>query len=399
MARTGTVGSILAAGLLLALSASGVCDAADNSAACTQDAVEVDWAAVIAPCTMLLQKSDLSNTARSQALFIRGQGYHRTKQLWLAQQDYDAALKLTPDDDALYPKRANVAFRLGHPEEALAFLQRALALNPKNAHAIRMIGRVLEWTRRNDDAIKYYTMALDVDPREADALLFRSQVYQRERRYDLARKDADALVTMPADAINRQGYLDENGIKRDFHIIALSNRADIYAATGKYDLAERDLDAAVAYKRSAESLVARGRFLMNRPDQQQRALDDLEAATTLDPDNPKAFYLKGAVLADLKRYVAALAALDRALANPALTTSSDYGYALRSRAITYRALGKTDLAVKDLEDAMVACQCVANMTLRSLQIAGYLPHDGIPHALTPEVQDAVRACMLDKDCN
>jgi tetratricopeptide (TPR) repeat protein len=348
---------------------------------------------------MLLQKSELSNTVRSQALFIRGQGYQLTKRLWLAQQDYDAALKLTPDDDAIYPKRANVAFRLGHGEEALAFLQHALALNPKNAHAIRMVGRVLEWTRRNDDAIKYYSMALDVDPHEADARLFRSQVYQRERRYDLALEDADALVAMPADAINRQGYLDENGIKRDFHIIALSNRAGIYAATGKYDLAERDLDAAVDYKRSAESLVARGAFLTNRPGQQQRALDDLEAATTLDPDNPKALYLTGTVLVDLKRYDAALAALDRALANPALTTNSDYSYALRSRAITYRALGKTDLAVKDLEDAMVACPCVAEMTLRSLQVAGYLPHDGLPHGLTPAVQDAVRACMLDKDCN
>jgi tetratricopeptide (TPR) repeat protein len=399
MARTGAVGSILAAGLLLALSASAVCDAADNSAACTQDAVEVDWAAVIAPCTMLLQKSDLSNAARSEALFIRGQGYHRTKQLWLAQKDYDAALKLTPDDDALYPKRANVAFRLGHPEEALTFLQRALALNPKNAHAIRMIGRVLEVARRNDDAIKYYTMALDIDPRETDALLFRSQVYQRERRYDLALKDADALVAMPADAINRQGYLDATGVKRDFHIIALSNRADIYAATAKYDLAERDLNTAVAYKRSAESLAARGGFLINRPGQQQRALDDLEAATTLDPDNPEAFYLKGAVLVDLKQYDAARAALDRAIANPALTFSSDYCYALRSRAITYRALGKTDLAVKDLEDAMVSCPHLAETTLRSLQIAGYLPHDGLPHALTPAVQDAVRACMLDKDCN
>lgn len=399
MARTGTVGRKLAAGFLLALSANAVCDAGDSMAACTQDAVEVDAAAVVAPCTALLQKSDLSNTARSQALFIRGQGYHRTKQIWLAQQDYDTALKLTPDDDALYPKRANVAFRLGHPEEALAFLERGLALNPKNAHAIRMIGGVLDWARRNDDAIKYYTMALDVDPHEADALLFRSRVYQRKRQYDLALKDADALVAMPADAINRQGYLDADGVKRDFHIIALSNRADICAATAKYDLAERDLNTAVDYKRSAESLVARGGFLTNRPGQQQRALDDLEAATTLDPDNPKALYLKGAVLVDLKRYDAALAALDRALANPALATSSDYGYALRSRAITYRALGKTDLAVKDLEDAMVACPCVAEPTLRSLQIAGYLPHDGIPRALTPEVQDAVRACMLDKDCN
>lgn len=397
MTRTRTVGTILA-GLLLALSASAACDAADKSAACTQDAVEVDAAAVIAPCTMLLQKSDLSNTGRSQALFIRGQGYHRTKQIWLARRDYDAALKLTPDADAIYPERANVALRLGDRTEWLTFLKRALSINPRNARALRMIGAYLMDAGQLDDAVRYLTMALDADPAEAHALLFRSQVYQEQQRFDLALRDADALVTMPVAEINRKGYLDVDGVKHDFHIKALVNRAHINSAIGKYDLAERDLDAAIAYKRSAESLVARGGFLINRPGQQQRALDDLEAATTLDPDNPKAFYLKGAVLVDLKQYDAALAALDRAIANPALTFSSDYCYALRSRAITYRALGKTDLAVKDLEDAMVACPRVAETTLRSLQIAGYLPHDGLPHGLTPEVQDAVRACMLDKDC-
>jgi tetratricopeptide (TPR) repeat protein len=399
MARTGTVGRTLAVGILFALSTGTVCDAADNTAACTQDAVEVDAAAVIAPCTMLLQKSDLSNAARSEALFIRGQGYHRTKQIRLAQQDYDAALKLTPDADAIYPERANVALRLGDRTEWLAFLKRALAINPRNARALRMIGAYLMVAGHLDDAVRYLTMALDADPAEAHALFFRSQVYQEQQRFDLALRDADALVTMPVAEINRKGYLDVDGIKHDFHIKALVNRAHINSAIGKYDLAERDLDTAVDYKRSADSLVARAEFLSNRPGQQQRALDDLEAATTLDPDNPEAFYLKGTVLVDLKRYDAALAALDRALANPALAISSDYAYALRSRAITYRALGKTDLAVKDLEDAMVACRCVADMTLRSLQIAGYLPHDGIPHGLTPAVQDAVRACMLDKDCN
>jgi tetratricopeptide (TPR) repeat protein len=394
MTRTGTAVRMLALSFLLAWSASAACDAADSTAGCTQEAVELDAASVIAPCSALLQKPDLSAAARSHALFIRGQGYHRTKLIQLAQQDYDAALKLAPDNDAIYPKRANVAFRLGHVEEALGFLRRALALNPKNAHAMRMIGQFLTDARHDEDAIKYFSMALDVDPREAYALLFRSYAYQRQRQYDPALKDADALVAMPADVINRQGYLDRRGIKQDFHIKALKNRAGIYAATGKYDLAERDLDAAVDYERSAASLEARGEFLMDRPGQQQRALDDLEAAIKLDPEMVEAVYLKGAVLVDLKRYDAALAALDRAL-----TISPGYDYALRLRAITYRALGKTDLAVQDLEHAVVTSPRVAAITLRSLQISGYWSYGAISNSLTPELRDAIRACMLDKACN
>jgi tetratricopeptide (TPR) repeat protein len=380
--------------LLFALFFGAACHAADDAPACTQEAVELDPAAVIAPCSAVLQKPDLSAAARSQALFIRGQGYHHTGQLELAQWDYDAALKLTPDNDAIYPSRANVAVRLGRFDEAVGLLKRALAINPKNAHALRMVGVILRDMGRPAEAIRYFSMALDADPDDANALLLRSYAYQDERRFDLALQDAGKLVAMAPDKINLRGYLDAAGVKRDFHIVALTNRADIFSAIGKYDLAERDLDAAVDYKRSAASLKARGEFLMDRFGQQQRALDDLEAATKLDPDMANAFYLKGAVLVDLKRYDEALAALDRAL-----TIRPNYGYALRMRAITYRALGKTDLAAQDLEQAVVTSPQVAEMTLRSLQVAGYWSYGEIPHALTPGLQDAIRACMLDKTCN
>jgi tetratricopeptide (TPR) repeat protein len=394
MTRTGRAGRILAVGVLLALSANASSDAADNTSGCTQPAVEVDAAAVIAPCTALLETPDLSDATRSLALFIRGQGYHRTKQLELALRDYEAALKLTPNNDAIYPERANVALRLGHFEEWMALLKRALAINPKNARALRMIGAYLRDAGQLDQAIQYLSMALDADPAEAHALLFRSYIYQTQKRFDLALRDANALVAMPAAEINRKGYLGLDGVKHDFHIMALGNRADIYSAIGKYDLAEQDLDAAVDYKRSAASLEARAEFLMDRPGQQQRALDDLDAATTLDPDRLHALYLKGAVLVDLKRYDEALAALDRAL-----TISPNYDFALRLRAIAYRALGKTNLAVQDLEHAVVTSPRVAAMTIRSLQIAGYWPYGETPRALTPGLQDAIRACMLDNDCH
>lgn len=368
--------------------------AAETVAACTQLSVESDPAAVIAPCTALLKKSDLSDAARGQALFIRGQAYHHTKQLQLAQWDYDAALKLTPDNDTIYPSRANVAYRLGHFDEAVALLKRGLAINPKNAHALRMVGAILRNAGRTDEAIRYFSMALDVDPQDANALLFRSYAYYHERRFDLALQDAGKLVAMPPDKINLQGYLNNDGVKEDFHILALGNRADIFSAIGKFDLAEQDLDAAVDYKRTAESLEARGEFLMSRPGELPRALEDLQAATALDPNMLQAFYIKGAVLFDLKRYQDAVAALDRAL-----IIYPNYDYALRMRAKAYRALGQTDSAVRDLQQAVAESPRVAAMTIRTLKVAGYLPSGEMPNGLTPELKDAIHACMLDATCN
>lgn len=388
-------GATPATGVLFALFAfSTVSHAAGTGAACTQRAVEADPAAVIAPCTTLLQKPDLSAAARSQALFIRGQAYHHTKQLQPAQWDYDAALKLAPDNDAIYPSRANVALRFGRFEEAVAFLKRGLAINPKNAHSLRMVGIILKDMGRLDEAIRYFSMALDADPNDAYALLFRSYAYQQQRRFDLALQDADKLVAMPADKINLQGYLDNHGVKRDFHIKALKNRAGIYSDTAKYDLAERDLTAAVSYNRTADSLEARGAFLMERPGQQQRALDDLQAATALNPHMLQAFYFKGAVLVELKRYQEALTALDQAL-----TIRPGYDYALRMRSMTYRALGQTDLAARDLQQVVVESPRLASLTIQSLQVAGYLPSGEMPDGLTPQLKDAIHACMLDPACN
>ena len=392
MSRLSPFGHLFAAFVFLA--SSTLSYAAERDATCSQDSFETDPASVIAPCTNLLAQPGLSNAQRSDALFIRGQGYHRSKNLDRAAKDYDAALQLGPDNDAIYPERANVAFREGELERGMALLRRALALNPKNARALRMVAGYLSDQGRLDDAIRYASMALDADPNEAHALLLRTEVYRLKGQFELALRDADALAAMPPDRINRQGYLDTYGVERDFHIMALQNRADIHAETGNDELAERDLDAAVEYKRSGESLTARGEYLMDRPGRQQAALQDLEEATALDASLVRAFYLKGLLLVQLQRYGKAFDAFDRAV-----EIDPQYDYALRMRALMYRELGQTDLAVRDLENAMTISQRVVLMTMRTLRQAGYWNTSEIPNGLTSQLQDAIRACMIDKHCN
>jgi tetratricopeptide (TPR) repeat protein len=392
MSRLGPFGHLFAAFVFLA--SSTLSYAAERDATCSQDSVETDPTSVIAPCTNLLTQPGLSDAQRSDALFIRGQGYHRSKNLDHAGKDYDAASQLTPDNDAIYPERADVAFREGELDQGMALLRRALALNPKNARALRMVANYLSDQGRLDDAIRYASMALDADPNEAHALLIRSETYKRKHQFDLALRDADALAAMPPDRINRQGYLDMYGVKRDFHIMALQNRADIYAEIGNDELAERDLNAAVEYKRSGESLAARGDYLMDRPGQEQAALQDLEEATTLDAGLVRAFYLKGLLLVQLQRYGNAFDAFDRAVA-----IDPQYDFALRMRALMYRELGQTDLAVRDLEHAMAMSPRVVSMTMRTLRQAGYWNTSEIPNGLTRQLQDAIRACMIDKHCN
>jgi lipoprotein NlpI len=109
MNRSGQLRWAMAVSAILAMTA--VSRAAD----CSLDSVQISPPTVIEPCTTLLQNPSLSPAERSAALFVRGKGYHRTKELDRARQDYDAALKITPNNDEIYAERANISFQFGSP--------------------------------------------------------------------------------------------------------------------------------------------------------------------------------------------------------------------------------------------------------------------------------------------
>ena len=361
--------------------------------ACSLARMEVAPLQVIEPCSALLRRSDLSAEQRSAALFVRGRAYHRTGRIDLAGADYDAALQLAPANDEILVSRANVALRHGESRLGLGLLMKALEINPRNARALRAVGMVYLSSGPIDQAIKYLSEALEADSAEPYALLARSQIYSGSEQYLLALQDADRLVAIEPEIINRAGYLDQAGRMQDFHVIALANRSEILAAMGKLDAAERDLDAAVAYKWCTCTLMARAKFLRDRK-RDDEALRDIDAAIVLDQENYYAFYLQGLTLMGLRRWHEAFDSLNRAL-----QIAPRYDYALHMRARLYREFGQTEEAVRDYEAAILSNPRMIIETIPALQLAGYWRSPAIPTAMTPELRDAIRACMLDKTCN
>ncbi len=376
------------------LTSAGFETATADSDGCSLSQVEVSPETVIEPCSRIISDAATSLSDRGYALFIRGKAYHNTKRFELAGQDYDAAIVLTPTNEELLASRANIAFRTWHYDEGAAFLARVLALNPSNSHALRAVGTQIEKSGNLEAANRYYSLALAADPNEAYALLFRSENYTGLKQLDDALKDADTLVGMTPSAINRQGYLDGYGNRLDFHIISLANRAKVYDALGQLDRAEQDLDAAVDYRRCAQSLSARGKFLAYKHGREAQALSELDNAISLGPVDYESYYAKGLLHIRLQQHQLALAAFDRALdINPYSA------YSLRMRARMYRQLDQTELAVADMTHAVAISDTVLRETIPALSAAGYWRSSELPDALTPAFEDAIRACMLDKSCN
>jgi len=366
---------------------------ASTGAQCTLAQVDRDPQSVIEPCSATISDGAASSKDRGFALFIRGKGYHNTKRFDLAREDYDVAIELTPENEELFVSRANISLRAGNAEEGVSFLQKALDLNPKNGHALRTMGALLEESGQRAQAESFYTMALADDPKDAYALLFRSKNYAKRRDFVNALKDADALVSISAADINLQGYLDEYGDKQDFHIIALKNRSKIHDDMGKSDLAEADLRAAVDYSRSDLSLSALGEFLAYKSGREDEALGNLDEAIRLGSHSSRTYYAKGQVLLRKNEQRIALSAFDQAG-----SLDPYFGYAFLMRARLHRAFDETDAAVDDIARAISVDSDIRDQTIGLMHTYGYW-RSGTPDSLTPELMDALRACMLDKRCN
>jgi tetratricopeptide (TPR) repeat protein len=359
---------------------------------CSMDRMEEDARSVIEPCTRRLQ-SNISDKERGQTLFIRGRAYHRTGQVNLAAKDYEVAADLIPDNDELWLSRSNAAFRLDNAEDGNRYLEKAYKLNPKNPNVIVQIGQQADLAG-SPDAYDFYTRALAIDPKHPYALLLRAKYQFRARQFKSAFSDVDALIALDPKTINRIGYVDGGARKRDFHIVARAYRAEMFRMLGQYDQAEQELNSAIAYKRSAESLTARAEFLVDRPGRLQNALADLEEATSLDAQFRPAVFYKGMALVRLDRFDDALAAFDAAIALDA----EDYqSFFMRAR--MHRSLGRAEAAAQDMLAAIELNPYVLLQTMPALRHAGYWTSRDDPQEVTQELLDAIQACMIDTSCN
>jgi tetratricopeptide (TPR) repeat protein len=365
-----------------------------SAAECTMGQVAIDSASVITPCGERLAAHNLSDRDRAQAHFVRGRGYHRTQRLNEAAEDYRAAFALDPKNAEILVSWSNVDVRLRRMDDYKTRVEQAYALNPRNARVLRSVGALLSDRGESDKAFEFYSKAIEVDPTEGFALYFRARQYRFRRQFAEAIADASALLAIPPARLNdAQGFRDEDGIVRDFRVKALLERAYSYEDSGRLDLAEKNYDAAVDAGRSAPALAARAHFLGFYVQRKDDALRDLTEAVHKEPRNSKVLYALGISLAGFKRFEEAFAAFDAAV-----TARPDYATGLTMRARMHRQFGRTDAAVRDLKTAVSLDQRELNGLMNALRNAGYWSEPGLPSRQTRDLDDAMRACMIDPQC-
>ncbi len=152
-----------------------------------------------------------------QELFEEGAFY-------LVKQEFDKALEyLTKAIEAdanftkAYQARAAIYLKLERLDEAESDLKRALELEPKNARLYYRLGQVFYRRSQLDEksrerhlekALELFNKAIDLDPLYAAAFMARSQVYRDLGEEELADFDLDKAVAIQRETAKAQKIID-----------------------------------------------------------------------------------------------------------------------------------------------------------------------------------------------
>jgi tetratricopeptide (TPR) repeat protein len=114
-------------------------------------------------------------------------------------------------------------------EKRLAFLNKALLLDPRYIEALNKKGQVLDELLKYDEALVCYSSAINIAPHLAASYISRSYTYIRKGMFAEALGDLDLALKLEPD--RKQAY---------------NNRADVHRRLGDYNEAIEDCNHALA---------------------------------------------------------------------------------------------------------------------------------------------------------
>jgi tetratricopeptide (TPR) repeat protein len=249
-----------------------------------------------------------------------------------AEEFLRTATRLNPNSNpAQGHKRAWMALaqvlESTRPEEALAALQQAEVLDPKDSEPHLIAGTILEKQEKTAEAEKEYGQALSVSPDSPDAIIALSNLYIREKKFADAEASLRKLVALHPDDAGAHIQLGrvlaiagkndeavkemEAGLKLDTgDIKAQRDLADLLAEDGKYERAQQLYSGLLnSFPNDANLHFGLGRVLLKEK-QFPEAEQELMKAAQLRPQWGEAYGELAVAANENKDYVLAIKATD-----------------------------------------------------------------------------------------
>ena len=253
----------------------------------------------------------------------------------------EQATQARPGDADAHADLGFALYTLGRHAQALASLDRALALDATRLAAINNRGNTLAALGRRDEAIAAFDRALALRPDYVEAVYNRGNAEHGAGRLDAALASYDHVIAARPDIAQ-----------------AHNNRARVLQDLGRHEEAHAGYARALALVPAyAGALFGRGSaaLALGRP---ADALADFEAALALAPLHVQAHYDRGNALAELRRTEEAVAAFTRCLELDPLHRDArvNRGNARRQLRQHLQAVADYELVLRDAPTlAGVAC--------------------------------------------
>ena len=136
------------------------------------------------PIASLAPADTPTPAASMEQRLAAGDVYFNTGKLLLAEEAYQRAVTLAPNNDLALAKYALVLAYRRKYDDAIAIARRALLADPRSAKNYAVLCLALDWAGKYDDALAAGQQALNLDPNLLDAY-----AYLAEANADLNRTE------------------------------------------------------------------------------------------------------------------------------------------------------------------------------------------------------------------
>jgi tetratricopeptide (TPR) repeat protein len=276
----------------------------------------------------------------------KGVALARLQNLDGALDAYDRALDIDPKDAHTWLNKGATLSNKGLNEEAVEACKTATSLDPRDARAWFNLSAVQARLGHTDKALEAAQKAIDLNSRFAAPWSVKGNALLALKRVDEAREAYEhGLELEPQDAsllYNLSTVLER---QRDYG--KARELLDQALALGPQDAPDLKPVFARAWREKGMELAG-----LEGDDAATRAFAALEQALALEPQNAATWYNKSVLLGRLKQDAAALEAVEQALALDTEHTASWRAQALHNRGASLGHLGRDEEALEAYEEAL-----------------------------------------------
>lgn len=323
-----------------------------------------------------------------------------------AINDYTAAIKVSPETETLYEKRAQVYYEQDKFDLADADYRKMIELKPGNVMGYMGIGRNALEQKRYDDAIKQFDYVIKLANEYSSGYSFRADALLEQKKWAEATDDLisamkyswdgkavylannleEPAFTMMISKLKIQAIKSQNEVtwpylagmmyegknnynkaienyqeanKRNASPLILRRISICYFDEGKYDEALSQINLALNMDSTDLDNIAHRANIYYEMGNVKRAISEWDHVLSLQPEYAFGYYRRG-------WYKELDGDLDGAIEDLSMSIilRPDFSYAIGTRGDVYQKLGKKDLAEADfkkvieLEDTPEKYDCI-----------------------------------------